>query len=589
MRRLLPLLLLLLALPSAAGLFDSRPGSTLGGLDNRGDFLPVREAFRLSLVDSTPQSVRLRFVAAEGYYLYRQRLQFRAEATQVQLGEPRLPAGTRKTDEYFGETEVYYGVLDIELPLDNPDRQPFTLQVGYQGCADKGLCYPPETEQLQIGDAGASPWAVAPPAAGTGERGWHALALFFLAGLGLTFTPCVLPMLPILSGVVLRGTLGGARGLALSLAYVLPMAACFALLGALMGLFGAELNLQARLQAPWVLAPFALFFTLFALAMFGVYELRLPQALSTPLERLAGNTRGGSLWGAAVLGVLSSLLVSPCVSAPLAGALLYISSSGDALGGALKLFALGLGMGAPLVLFATGGGALLPKSGPWMLAVRNAFGVLLLAVAVWLLERVLPGPLALALWGLLAAGVALFLGTLELTAKSHRQKLGQLAGLVLLVYALASWTGALRGESDPLRPLGSAPLSTAPAVPGAGAWRTVTAPEELDGALAEAKNASQPLLLDWYADWCISCKVLEREVFAAPQVAAQLGGYRLIRFDITAGTPAQRALLDRYRLFGPPAIQFFAADGEEREALRVVGEIDATGFAQRLRESQSQR
>lgn len=587
MRRLLPLLLLLLALPAAAGLFDKRPDSTLGGLDNRGDFLPVREAFRLSLADSTPQSVRLRFVAAEGYYLYRQRLQFRAEPVGVGLGEPRLPTGTRKTDEYFGETEVYYGVLDVELPLDNPGGRPFTLQVGYQGCADKGLCYPPETERLQIGDAGASPMAVAPPAAGAGERGWHALALFFLAGLGLTFTPCVLPMLPILSGVVLRGEIGGARGFALSLAYVLPMATCFAVLGALMGLFGAELNLQARLQSPWVLVPFALFFILFALAMFGVYELRLPQALSTPLERLAGNTRGGSLWGAAVLGVLSSLLVSPCVSAPLAGALLYISSSGDALGGGLKLFALGFGMGTPLLLFATGGGALLPKNGPWMLAVRNAFGVLLLAVAVWLLERVLPGPLALALWGLLAAGVALFLGTLEFSAKNHRQKLGQLAGLFLLVYALASWTGALRGVSDPLRPLGSVPLSAAPATRVASAWQTVTAPEELDRALAEAKNAGQPLLLDWYADWCISCKVLEREVFAAPQIAAQLGGYRLIRFDITAGTAAQRALLDRYRLFGPPAIQFFGADGREREELRVVGEIDAAGFAQRLRESQS--
>lgn len=587
MRRLLPLLLLLLALPAAAGLFDSRPSSTLGGLDNRGDFLPVREAFRLSLVDSTPQAVTLRFVAAEGYYLYRQRLQFRSETTGVALGEARLPDGVRKSDEYFGETEVYYGVLDVELPLDNPDGRPFALQVGYQGCADKGLCYPPESERLQIGAAGA-PAAGAVLPAGAPGWSWRELALFFLAGLGLTFTPCVLPMLPILSGVVLRGEIGGARGFALSLAYVLPMAACFAVLGALMGLFGAELNLQARLQSSWVLVPFAAFFGLFALAMFGVFELRLPQALAAPLERLAGNTRGGSLWGAAVLGVLSSLLVSPCVSAPLAGALLYISSSGDALGGGLKLFALGLGMGAPLVLFATGGGALLPKSGPWMLAVRNAFGVLLLAVAVWLLERVLPGPLALALWGLLAGGVALFLGALEFTAKSHRQKLGQLAGLVLLVYALASWTGALRGESDPLRPLGGTSLSAAPAAQAAGAWQTLSTPEALDAVLAEAKNAAQPLLLDWYADWCISCKVIEREVFAAPQVAAQLGGYRLIRFDITAGTPAQRALLDRYRLFGPPAIQFFAADGTEHEALRVVGEIDAAAFAQRLRESQSQ-
>ncbi|MFC0711932.1 protein-disulfide reductase DsbD [Azorhizophilus paspali] len=585
-RLLLPLLLLLLALPAAAGLFDNRPGATLGGLDNRGDFLPVREAFRLSLVDATAQAVKLRFVAAEGYYLYRQRLQFRSETPGVAAGEPRLPDGTRKTDEYFGETEVYYGVLDVELPVANPDGRPFDLQVGYQGCADKGLCYPPETERLRIGDAPAA--GAASPADAPGW-GWRELALFFLAGLGLTFTPCVLPMLPILSSVVLRGEIGGARGLVLSLAYVLPMAACFAVLGALTGLFGAELNLQARLQSPWVLVPFAAFFGLFALAMFGVFELRLPTALAAPLERLAGNTRGGSLWGAAVLGVLSSLLVSPCVSAPLAGALLYISSSGDALGGGLKLFALGLGMGAPLVLFATGGGALLPRSGPWMVAVRNAFGVLLLAVAVWLLERVLPGPLALALWGLLAGGVALFLGALEFTAKSHRQKLGQLAGLALLVYALASWTGALRGESDPLRPLGGASLSAAPAARTAGAWQTLDTPEALDAALAEAKNAAQPLLLDWYADWCISCKVIEREVFADPQVAAQFVGYRLIRFDITAGTPAQRALLDRYRLFGPPAIQFFAADGTEHERLRVVGEIDAAAFAQRLRESQSQR
>jgi len=591
MRRLLPLLLLLFALPAVAGLFDSRPSAMLGGRDNHDDFLPVREAFRLSLVDRSPQSVRLRFVAAEGYYLYRQRLQFRAETPGITLGAPHLPEGQRKIDDYFGETEVYHGVLDVELPLNNPDGRPFTLQVGYQGCAEKGLCYPPETERLEIAAAtsGRPDTAAASPAAPPGWS-WHGLALFLLAGLGLTFTPCVLPMLPILSGVVLRGPVGGARGLALSLAYVLPMAACFAVLGALTGLFGAELNLQARLQSSWVLVPFALFFALFALAMFGVYELRLPHALSTPLERLAGNTRGGSLWGAAVLGVLSSLLVSPCVSAPLAGALLYISSSGDALGGGLKLFALGLGMGAPLVLLATGGGALLPRSGAWMLAVRNAFGVLLLAVAVWLLERVLPGPLTLALWGLLAAGVALFLGTLEFTAKNQRQKLGQLAGLLLLVYALASWTGALRGESDPLRPLGRAPLSAAaPAAQAASAWQTLDTPQALDDALAEAKAAGQPLLLDWYADWCISCKVLEREVFAAPEVAALFEGYRLVRFDISAGTPAQRALLDRYRLFGPPAIQLFAADGTEHETLRVVGEIGAAGLMQRLRESQSQQ
>lgn len=583
MRRLLTLILLLATLPAVAGLLDGRPSATLGApLNNSQDFLPVREAFRLSLVESSPTAIKLRFTNAEGYYLYKHRFQFRTEPADVGLGAAQLPAGKHKTDDYFGDVEVYYEVLDVDLPLNNPQQRPFKLLVTYQGCADKGLCYPPETETLQIGAASAAAPDGAVPSDGQGWS-WHELALFFLAGLGLTFTPCVLPMLPILSGVVLRGQVGGGRGLVLSLAYVLPMAACFAVLGALMGVFGAELNLQARLQSAWVLVPFAAFFAVFALAMFGLYELRLPGFLAGPLDRLAGSTQGGSIWGAAALGVLSSLLVSPCVSAPLAGALLYISASGDALGGGLKLFLLGLGMGTPLVLFAVGGGALLPRSGPWMVAVRNAFGVPLLAVSVWLLERVLPGSLSLALWGLLAAGVALFLGTLEFGPKSPRQRLAQLAGLVLLVYAGATWVGALKGEADPLRPLGRAGVAGAPqATAAAGAWITVKTPAELEAAQAVAKAAGQPLLLDWYADWCISCKVIEREVLTAPEVTAQLGRYRLVRFDMTESTAEQRALLDRYKLFGPPALLFFGANGDEWADLRVVGEIHAAAFADHL-------
>jgi thiol:disulfide interchange protein DsbD len=238
-------------------------------------------------------------------------------------------------------------------------------------------------------------------------------------------------------------------------------------------------------------------------------------------------------------------------------------------------------MGAPLVLFATGGGALLPKSGPWMLGVRNTFGVLLLAVAVWMLERVLPGPLALALWGLLAAGTALFLGTLELTSKTPRQKLGQLLGLALLVYALAAWIGALQGGSDPLRPLPQASGAPEGRIATEG-WQTISTPAELDSQLAAARAAGQPLILDWYADWCISCKVIEREVFAHPQIAPRLGDYRLIRFDITDSNAAQRALLDRYQLFGPPAILFFDRTGEEIIEVRVVGELDARDFGERL-------
>ncbi|MFI8579271.1 protein-disulfide reductase DsbD [Ectopseudomonas khazarica] len=578
-RLLLPLLLLCLSLPASANLFDQRPAaSPLGApLNNSSDFLPVREAFKLSLVSSDAQSVTLRFVAAEGYYLYRHRLNFSVEPAGFDLGEAQLPAGKAKHDEFFGDVEVYYGVLDVRLPLDNPDNRPLRLQVGYQGCADKGLCYPPETEYIEIGEMPASVADLQ-----KSEWTWKDLALFFLAGLGLTFTPCVLPMLPILSGVVLRGRPSNARGLILSLAYVLPMAACYAVLGALMGLFGAGLNLQAMLQSPWVLVPFAAFFGLFAMAMFGVFELRLPAFIRDRLDQRASQTRGGTIAGAATLGVLSSLIVSPCITAPLTALLLYISSTGDAVGGGLQLFALGLGMGTPLVLFGAGGGALLPKSGPWLVTVRNAFGVMLLAVSVWLLERVLPGSLSLALWGLLAGGVAVFLGALEFGPKTHRQKLGQIVGLALLVYALAAWVGALQGTSDPLKPLGQLSATASQGSTKSGAWQTLSSPAELDAALAEAKAAGQPLLLDWYADWCISCKVIEREVFGNAEVGSKLAGWRLIRFDITESSAAQRALLDRYQLFGPPAIQLFSARGDELLDLRVVGEVDAATFGVRL-------
>ncbi len=600
MRRLLPLLILLFSLPAAAGLFDPLPKAELGApLNNSQDFLPVDQAFQLNLVQRSADNISLQFTNAEGYYLYRHRFAITSEDANAPLGELQLPKGKAKYDEYFGDVEVYYGILDFNIPLNQSYDKPFTLLVTYQGCADKGLCYPPETARLSIDPSATTannaaanaslsqpaPAQTSAPATST-RWDWQEFLLFFLAGLGLTFTPCVLPMLPILSGVVLRGQLGGLRGFTLSVAYVLPMAACFALLGALMGVFGAELNLQARLQSPWLLVPFAVFFAVFALAMFGVYELRLPRFISEPLDRLAGKTRGGSLWGAALLGVLSSLLVSPCVSAPLAGALLYISSSGDAIGGGLKRFSLGGGMGAPMVLFATGGGRLLPKSGEWLISVRNGFGVLLLAVAIWLLERVLPGPLSLALWGLLAAGVALQLGTLDLTSKSTRQRLAQLAGLVLLVYAMSSWVGALRGESDPLRPLGhSAQLTGSITANTSPQWLTLEQPEAVAAAMAAAQAAKQPLLLDFYADWCISCKVIEREVLTDSRVQNLLKGYQLVRFDMTASNPAQRALLDNYQLFGPPAILLFAGDGQELSDLRVVGEISADELIERLQQA----
>jgi len=573
MRVLLFLLTLLLTLPASAGLFDApRPAAALGldGQRPSQQFLPVDQAFRLEQRRDAEGRTLVRFTLAEGYYLYRQRFAFDADPGLL-TGPVALPPGEPKHDEWFGDVQVYHAGVDIPLPL--APEQGGRIQVTYQGCADRGLCYPPETRTLEIAGPAASS-AVAPPAPDQG--GWKRILLAFLAGLGLTFTPCVLPMLPIVSAVVLAGKARPGRGLLLALAYVVPMALSFAALGALMGVFGASLNLQAQLQSAWVLIPFAALFLLFALAMFGLFELRLPAALRDRLEHLANGTRGGSVGGAATLGVLSSLIVSPCVSAPLAGLLLYISSTADWLGGGLALFALGLGMGTPLILIAAGGGALLPRSGAWLVGMRNAFGVLLLAVALWLLERLLPGPLALAAWGLLAAGVGLFLGALEFVPKPPRQRLLQLAGLALVVYGVAAGVGALRGASDPLRPLGESAAPAAAARPDV--MRSLSDP----AALASHLGNGRPVLVDVYADWCISCKLIEREVFGNPEVQAQLRDFTLIRFDMTQSTREQRQWLQQHGLFGPPAILFYAANGQEQAKARIVGEIDAAGFLARL-------
>lgn len=594
MRILFIAFLCLLQLPAYAGFFSSsNSNSGTAAFNNSADFLPVEQAFTAQAVENSDNTVAIRFSNADGYYLYRHRLSFSTASPGVSFGEPQLPDGEARSDEFFGDIEAYYGSLDIILPVINPDNLPYTLDVGYQGCADLGLCYPPEVLSFELNQPvnSSSMWT------------WQEIALFFLAGLGLTFTPCVLPMLPILTGVVLRGEIGGARSFVLSSVYVVSMALCFAVLGALMGVFGAELNIQARLQSPWVLIPFAAFFALFALAMFGLFEMRLPQFISGPLHNLSGKTSGGSITGAAVLGVFSSLLVSPCVSAPLAAALLYISASGDAWGGGLKLLALGLGMGAPLVLFATGGGKLLPKSGMWMLAVRNAFGVLLLAVALWLLDRVLPGPVTLMLWGALAAGVAIQLGTLEFGKKSATQKMAQLLGLALLVYALTAWVGALQGQSNPLQPLssssngvllntGSNASTTSNDVASAStAWLTITDVKVLQSQLEQAQQAGLPAIVDWYADWCISCKVIERNVLEHPHVRELFvqGNYQLLRLDITENTPEHRALLNQFQLFGPPVIQFFAENGSELDTLRVVGEVNAAEFIERLNQAAAMR
>jgi len=372
-------------------LSKSQTQELFGKSSSNQDFLDVNDAFKVSVIEQNSSQIVLRFVIAENYYLYRSKLDFKTAPSNLVAGEIILPQGSSKFDEFFGETEVYYEVIDVKIDLNNPQNIDFNLDVNYQGCAEKGLCYPPQTITFNFGQEGSKVGVNLVQNLVTDEINdgvnLKTLVLFLLAGIGLAFTPCVLPMVPIVSMIVIQDQTNLWRKLALALAYVIAMAICFAILGALMGIFGAELNLQARLQSAWLLVPFAIFFAVMALAMFGLFEIKLPQFIASPLNQLAGNIKGGTLVGSAVLGLLSALLVSPCISAPLAAILVYISSTGDATGGALSLLFLGLGMGIPLIIFSVGGGFLLPKSGNWLITVRNIFGVLLLATALWLLEH----------------------------------------------------------------------------------------------------------------------------------------------------------------------------------------------------------
>lgn len=610
-----------LAAPAADPLTERSPLSQFSADAGEQRFLPVDEAFVFSAVQDG-QRLLVRWQMPDGYYLYRERFAFKPEdAAALTLGVAELPAGKTKVDDYFGEMEVYYHAVDASLPLQRAGAASGTTRVGitYQGCADAGLCYPPETKwaDVDVGllAVGAGSAAVGSGGAGSGDASgvdggngtasgasaggttpvteegilaaslsgsWlAALALFYVAGLGLAFTPCVLPMVPILSSIVVGSAGSRAGALSLSFAYVIGMAVTYALFGVLIGLFGASLNLQAAFQSPGVLTGFAVIFVALSASMFGFYELQLPASLQTRLAALSDG-RTGTLAGVAVMGAASALVVSPCISAPLAGALIYLSTTGDAVRGGAALLALGLGMGTPLLLVGAGGGHLLPRAGAWMNQVKAVFGVLLLAVALWLVERLLPASLAVAAWGVLLIGCGVYLGALDFSGKnSGGARLVQTVGVVALLWGLILNIGAASGATDPLAPLarfagghGSASQSLEPA------FRNVSG---LDGvAQAVAESPGRPAMLDFYADWCIACKVMERRVFPDPRVAPLLADMTLLRADVTANNAVDQALLDAYGLAGPPSFVFFDANGREIVALRAQGEKDVEALVAHL-------
>lgn len=597
------------------------------------DFLAPEQAFGLTARAADDNVLELDFKVAPGYYMYRERFDLEAApADAIDTARAEFPAGEVKYDPTFEQDmEVYHDNVRIRLPM-TLQGGPARLRVTSQGCADAGLCYPPMShlvsvtpqagvpevrvsaiepgQEAQALQAASIAQAVRPstPTGGLGallESGDRGLAeaigglgllktagVFFLLGLLLAFTPCVLPMIPILSSIII-GRDGGAanasrrRGLGLAGAYVLGMSLIYTLLGVAAGLSGA--GLAAWLQTPWVLALFAGLLALLALAMFDAYTLQLPASWQARLSARADRIPGGHYAGAWLMGAISALIVGPCVAAPLAGALLYISQTGDVALGAAALFAMAWGMGVPLLLVGASSRALLPKAGPWMEGVKRLFGMLLLATAWWMLIPVVPAWALMLGWALLALVSAVMLRAFEpLPAQAGAVRMfAKGLGLLLALAALAWVVGLASGGRDALAPLGHLAAREGAAVAAAPhpTFKRVRTVAELDAALAASR---QPVMLDFYADWCVSCREMERFTFSDPTVAQRMAGMLLLQADVTQNNADDRALLKRFDLFGPPGILFFAPGGRELAEPRVVGFQDAARFAASLEEAAAQ-
>ena len=565
--------------------------------------LPAEQAFSFEAISTDPATLLVRFTAREGYYLYRHAFEFSIDEADVEVVQILLPEGVPIVDESFGETEVYYGEVEIPVHLARPagsDRD-VTLRAAFQGCLEGGICYPPMSRTLTV----ALPAADSdirldlPEALGAGSdvplaeqdrlaaalsgRPMLALSLFLLAGLLLAFTPCVFPMVPILSGLIAGegDRMTTARAFRLSLVYVLAMALVYTAFGVVAGLFGQ--NLQAVFQHPAVLGTFAGLFVLLSLAMFGFYELQLPASVQTRLNEWSNRAEGGTLLGAAIMGALSALIVGPCVAPALMGALIYIGQTGDAVLGGAALFSMAIGMGIPLVIWGTSAGRLLPRAGAWMNAVKAVFGVGLLALAIWMLERVVPPAVTMLMWGSLALASAVYLGALTRLPSdaSGWSKLWQSLGLVLLILGAIQLIGAASGGNDWLRPLNHLRPAAGGAAPvAAPSFQRIDRLDQLQQAIAESPR---PVFLDFYADWCVDCVRMERRTFPEPEVARRMAEMTLIKIDVTDYTRDHQEILSHFGLIGPPAYLFFR-QGDELRHLRNFGFIPPARFANLLDE-----
>lgn len=593
-------------------------GAITGDFGEANELLEPEIAFAASARAISQNAVVVRFDIAEGYYLYRDKLGFRiAEGEGIELGPVNPPDGILIEDEFFGETETYRDSVEILVPVLRgvDDVAEIVLAVDYQGCADLGVCYPPLTQDVAVTFATTlADEADELPAIGADRaalddgpvteqdriaaqladgRIWLVALAFFGFGLLLTFTPCVFPMIPILSNIIVgQKNLTTRKAFFISLAFVLAMAFTYTLAGVFAGLAGA--NLQAAFQNPWIIGGFVLVFIALAMSMFGFYELQMPSGIQSRLANISNKQEGGTLVGAAIMGFLAALIVGPCVTAPLVGALLYISQTGDAFLGGLALFSLSMGMGAPLLAIGTSAGKILPKAGPWMDAVKAVFGVGLLAMGIWLLERVIPGEVALFLWSSLFIVTAIYMGALQSVSESASgwRTLWKGIGLVLLVYGVILMIGAATGGKDMFRPL--AGLSTpATMVVGSDGVQRATQMEftkvdsiaDVEREVAVAQQRNQPVFLDFYADWCVDCVRLERTTFQDPRVIQAMSQVHLLKADVTANTAEHRDLMRAFNLFGPPAMIFYDADGTELRNYRAVGYMNAERFLAHVEQS----
>lgn len=570
------------------------------GKSTNDDFLPPDQAFRFGAGMERADSIALTWIIAEDYYLYKHRISVKSSTTGVQIGEPVLPKGKPKHDEFFGDTEVYYEILEASVPVARPagSTGSLTLEVSYQGCAEGGLCYNPisKTVALELpptDTATSLPARVESPAAGApvaeqdrlaaalqGDNVFYALLTFFGAGLLLSLTPCVLPMIPILSGIIVgQGeNVTRRRSFSLAFTYVQGMALTYAAAGAIFVLAFQQAP-QAFFQQPWIVTLMVLLFVALALAMFGFYNLQLPAALQTRLTDASNRQKSGTYVGTFIMGALSALVVTACVAPAIIAALSVISQSRQILRGAAALYATGLGMGVPLLIVGASAGTLLPKAGPWMDTVKQLFGVLFLGVAIYLSQPLLPDALIMLLWSALAAMTGFWIFSLKARDGAPIAAPLRAVGLMALVYGILLLIGAASGSHDPLQPLSHLRGgTTAPAHEEGLAFQRIKTVADLEQQVAAATAAGRPVMLDFYADWCVSCKEMEKYTFTDAGVQAALANAVLLQADVTANDAEDQALLKRFEIFGPPTIAFFGTDGLERRNFRLVGFAPAERF-----------